>query len=211
MQIFPDNEATFLLPGPAGDLEVLTAQPDTLSDENTIAIICHPHPMHGGTMQNKVVTTLARTFKDLGLRSVRFNFRGVGKSVGEFDQGEGELKDLFAIVDWVKSLFPGVSITLAGFSFGAYIAIKAATQISVKQLVCVAPPVSRFDIKSLPPMTCPWVVVQGDQDEVIDANAVFEWAETVMPKPELIRMVGAGHFFHGQLLELRRRLEEVLR
>jgi uncharacterized protein len=205
--VFPDNEKTFLLPGPAGELEVLTTPQVTL---DRVAIICHPHPMHGGTMSNKVVTTLARTFKELGLATVRFNFRGVGKSTGAYDEGKGELDDLLAVIAWVQAACPSAIIWLAGFSFGAVIAAKAATQVSVAQLVCVAPPVMRFDIKNLPPIQCPWVVVQGDQDEVIDAQAVFDWVASVKPAPVLIRMEGAGHFFHGQLLELRKRLFEHL-
>lgn len=212
MQRFPDKESNFILAGPAGDLEVLTTSPEGSAEQNlSIAIICHPHPVHGGTMSNKVVTTLARTFQDLGLHTVRFNFRGVGKSHGEFDNGKGELDDLFAVIAWVKAIYPKASLWLAGFSFGAYIAAKAATQMDIAQLVCVAPPVTHFDVKTIPAITCPWIIVQGEQDEVISAEAVFHWAMVANPKPILIRMPDAGHFFHGKLLEMRRRLEEVLK
>jgi alpha/beta superfamily hydrolase len=210
MRLFPETETTFLYPGPAGDLEVLASPLVGASHHPAVAIICHPHPLYSGTMHNKVVTTLARTFKDVGLHTVRFNFRGVGKSAGTFDSGEGELQDLFAILEWVKTTHPGTAIWLAGFSFGAYIAAKAATQKSVAQLVCVAPPVINFAMQTLPPVMCPWIVVQGDQDEIVSSDAVFEWAAAADPKPHVIRMEGSGHFFHGKLLELRRKLDEAL-
>lgn len=210
MQSFPKTETTFLLPGPTGELEVLT----TFSEENTtpvrVGIVCHPHPLHGGTMNNKVVTTLSRTLRELGLHTVRFNFRGVGKSAGVFDHGQGELKDLLAIVDWVKQVYPDAIIWLAGFSFGSFVAIKAATQLNVERLIAIAPPVSHFDLQHLPEIPCPWIVVQGEQDEVISAEAVFEWVEQVHQKPILIRMPDAGHFFHGKLLELREALITAL-
>jgi alpha/beta superfamily hydrolase len=211
MQKFPENEATFLLNGPAGDLEVFATSPDGATSQTPIGIVCHPHPLHGGTMTNKVVTTLARTLKELNLRTVRFNFRGVGKSVGAFDNGKGESDDLLAIIQWVKEIYPNAPIWLAGFSFGAYIAAKMATQIPIAKLICVAPPVINFSMQDLPAITCPWIVVQGDQDEIVSAEAVFAWAENRNPKPIIIRMHGAGHFFHGQLLEMRRLLDEVLR
>ncbi len=212
MQPFPSKESTFLFPGPMGDLEVLTVPINEMLEKirNATAIICHPHPLHGGTMSNKVVSTLARVFRDLGLRTVRFNFRGVGKSAGTHDEGRGEVDDVIAIANWIKTQFPHDEIWLAGFSFGAYVATKAATKIKTAQLVTIAPQVSRFQHDDLSEVTCPWVLVQGEQDEIIPPEEVFTWIETLPHKPELIRMPGAGHFFHGQLMELRRRLEEKL-
>lgn len=210
MQSFPTTETTFLLPAPAGELEVIANAPEQLKNPPAVAIICHPHPLHGGTMNNKVVTTLARMFREIGMYTVRFNFRGVGKSTGTFDQGNGELDDLLAVIKWVNTVLPNVPITLAGFSFGSYIAAKGSLQIPTAQLVSVAPPVINFNMHELPPITCPWIVVQGDQDEIVSPAAVFEWIETRNPQPTLIRMEGAGHFFHGRLLELRERLREVL-
>jgi alpha/beta superfamily hydrolase len=213
MQTFPPEESTFLLPGAAGDIEIITMPHDEKRADlkNATAIICHPHPLFGGTMHNKVVTTLARVFRDLGLRSVRFNFRGVGKSSGVHDEGIGEVKDLLTIVAWIKKLFPNDAIWLAGFSFGAYVATKGAMQISPQQLVTIAPQVSRFKQDDLALVTCPWVLVQGEQDEVVSAEEVFAWIETLPHKPEVIRMPTAGHFFHGQLMELRRLLETYLK
>ncbi len=209
MQSFPSTESTLLLPGPAGEIEML-ATPAQASSSNTTAIICHPHPLFGGTMNNKVVTTLARVCRDIGLRSVRFNFRGVGKSSGVHDEGRGEVDDLLAIVQWIQTVLPNDFIWLAGFSFGAYVATKAAMQFSPKQLVTIAPQVSRFKGDDLARVTCPWLLVQGEQDEVVSAEEVFAWIETLPHKPEVIRMPTAGHFFHGQLLELRMVLEERL-
>lgn len=211
MQSFPQTESTFILPGPAGDLEVLTApaKPDVPS-RAAVAVICHPHPLFGGTMHNKVVTTLARAFSDLGLRTVRFNFRGVGKSAGQFANGVGETEDLLAVVNWVKTVCPGDELWLAGFSFGGYVATRAAVQLSPAQLVCVAPQVSRFKEDALPAVQCPWLVVQGEKDEVVSPEEVFAWVDSLDPKPTLVRVPEAGHFFHGLLLELRGLLETAL-
>jgi uncharacterized protein len=198
-----------LIHGPAGQLELQVSAPIG-SIRKAWAIICHPHPLHGGTMQNKVVTTLAKTFQHLGLSTVRFNFRGVGNSEGKFDQGYGELDDLLKVIEWVLSERPDHEIWLAGFSFGAYVVAKAGTQIPVGQIVLVAPPVTHFHMEALATFLSPWILVQGDLDEVVPADAVYAWAEQRAPKPTLIRFPQATHFFHGQLLELRRKLEEAL-
>lgn len=212
MQPFPTTETTFIIPGVVGDIEILAtpANEPNSTNAHATAIICHPHPLHGGTMKNKVVTTLARVFRDLGLRTVRFNFRGVGKSVGTHDEGHGEVDDVLAIADWIKTQFPQDELWLSGFSFGAYVATIAATKIKTSQLVTIAPQVSRFKQADLSQLTCPWVLVQGEQDEVISPSEVFDWIDTLAYKPDLIRMPTAGHFFHGQLLELRKKLEEYL-
>lgn len=198
-----------LLSGPAGKLEVIMEEPIGL-DRNAWGIVCHPHPLHGGNMQNKVVTTLVKTFQYMGLTTIRFNFRGVGKSEGVFGHGKGELEDLLAVIEWVQQSNQGKKIWLAGFSFGAYVTAKAATQISVGQLITVAPPVQDYSMETLSPILCPWIVVQGELDEVVSAKAVFAWAESRYPQPIILRFPEAGHFFHGQLIELRTKLEEVL-
>jgi len=203
------DETALLVKGPAGDLELLTAPP-TEKNRGAWAVVCHPHPLYGGTMHNKVVTTLVKTFQGLGLNTVRFNFRGVGRSEGRFDDGYGELDDLLAVIDWVHQEHANKEIWLGGFSFGAYIAAKAATKIAIGKLVTVAPPVEHFLMQTLPPITCPWVLVQGEQDDVVPPAEVLAWAEKREPKPEIIRFPEAGHFFHGQLGELRARLEEAL-
>lgn len=209
MLFFPNQESTFLFPGSAGNIEVLVAVPEAKQPTASV-IICHPHPLYGGTMHNKVVSTLARAFHNLGLRTVRFNFRGVGKSAGVHDEGRGEAADAIVLAEWLQTFFPNDALWLAGFSFGGFVAASAATQLPVARLVCVAPQVSRFLSPKLPAVTCPWLIVQGGQDEVVSPEEVYEWVETLQPKPQLIRLPSAGHFFHGQLLELRQCLEEAL-
>ncbi len=196
---------TLFIPGPAGDLEVLLspAPENPHPAQEYFAIICHPHPLFGGTMHNKVVTTLAKTFQQLQIQTLRFNFRGVGQSAGTYAEGEGEQQDLLAIIHWLQQAAPTAGLWLAGFSFGAYIAIRAATKSPCAGLVTIAPPVNHFPLAELPDLTCPWIVVQGDQDEVVPAAEVFAWLEKLTTKPLLIRFPEAGHFFHGQLNELK--------
>ncbi|OGT46375.1 MAG: alpha/beta hydrolase [Gammaproteobacteria bacterium RIFCSPHIGHO2_12_FULL_41_20] len=207
LNTFPLTEATLLLPGPAGQLEIL-ATPAKYAQPAATAIICHPHPLFGGTMQNKVVTTLSRAFHNLGLCTVRFNFRGVGKSTGHYAEGVGEIEDLLAVIQWTKQANPDSILWLSGFSFGAYIAASVATRIEVAQLVLIAPAVQHFPMMSLPPLLAPCLVVQGDKDDVVSPGAVYEWANTRHPHPELIRFPQATHFFHGQLTELRNTIEK---
>ena len=201
------SETTFTIQGPAGKLELAT----TSGRQNSpVAIICHPHPLYGGTMQNKVVTTLEKTFRELDFSTVRFNFRGIGKSTGVYDQGVGEVKDLLAVVAWVKELLPQRKIYLAGFSFGGCVAIKAATEILPERLVVVAPGVEHFDVSTLQ-VPCPWILVQGEQDEVVPPALVYAWMEKQRIQPTLIKIVEATHFFHGKLIEMRERLLEAIR
>lgn len=185
---------------------------ETLGTSDITAIICHPHSLMGGTMNNKVVTTLARAFSELGLHTVRFNFRGVGESKGVYDAGIGETHDVLAVWDWVKARRPQDQIWLAGFSFGAFVSFRAASLRTPAQLVSIAPPVHNFnfDFSSISRPSCPWLVVQGDQDEVVDPQLVFDWIKTFDPPPKLITMEGATHFFHGRLVELRHLLVEAL-
>ena len=208
---FPiDRQANFFLAGPAGQLEVLTTYPENPRTPPITAIICHPHPLFEGTLHNKVVTTLARSFHSMGLSTVRFNFRGVGKSEGKYDQGIGETNDLLAILRWLENACPQQAIWLAGFSFGAYIAARGAKAWPVKQLICVAPPLENFPFKTLPPFACPWLVIQGDKDEIVSSQDVFSWINRLENPPTLIRIKNASHFFHGHLIELREQLITVL-
>ncbi len=204
------HETTELIRGPEGQLEILVSEP-TEEKRSAWAIVCHPHPLYGGTMHNKVVSTLAKTYHTMGATTVRFNFRGVGRSEGSFDHGNGELDDLMAVIDWVQQAGMKREIWLAGFSFGAFIAAKAAAQLPVNKLVTVAPAVQHFPMSEIAPIICPWVLVQGERDDVVLPDAVFEWAENRDPKPIIIRFPEAGHFFHGQLSELRERITEALK
>jgi alpha/beta superfamily hydrolase len=188
--------------GPAGSLEALCAEPAGGGDY--YAVVCHPHPLYGGTMENKVVTTLARSFQECGMATVRFNFRGVNSSEGSYAEGRGETDDAVAVADWAASRWPGRRLVAAGFSFGAYIAWRLASLRPASRLVAIAPPVQRFDfsaVKELPPI--PWLVVQGDADDVVDPVSVQRWAEASTPRPSFVMLPGVGHFFHGHLHELR--------
>ena len=135
---FPCTNDTFLIQGAIGELELLTACPPDAAAQPITAVICHPHPLHGGSLQNKVVHTLARGFGELGARSVRFNFRGVGRSSGVYDNGMGETEDLLAVIAWVRARRPRDRLWLAGFSFGAYVALRASVRFDPAQLVLVA-------------------------------------------------------------------------
>lgn len=196
--------------GPAGGLEGVTACPASDRPMHGIGVICHPHPQYGGTMHNKVVDALSRTLNDLGVGTLRFNFRGVGASEGEYGEGAGESDDLRAVLAWAKRQRPGHPLWLAGFSFGAYVALRVVGEFPIAQLITVAPPVNFFDFSQLPTPTVPWILVQGEADEVVPSDAVINWAERQMPAPGLIRMPGVGHFFHGQLNTLRRQLAAEL-
>lgn len=191
------------LSGPAGTLQAIVETPAGTTAVTRFGVICHPHPLHGGTLDNKVVHTLARAFQQLGLATIRFNFRGVGQSAGHYDEGRGEAADVLAIVAHGRSLWPGARPWLAGFSFGAGVAIRSAVQAAAERLVTVAPPVARLEQADFPAPDCPWLLVQGDADEVVDARAVLEWVARLSPAPALRVLAGAGHFFHGRLDDLR--------
>jgi alpha/beta superfamily hydrolase len=196
------------IPGPAGNLEVLieeagAVQAGAVQAGASYAVICHPHPLYGGTMDNKVVTTLARALHEVGIPSLRFNFRGVGLSAGAFDQGNGETDDADAIADYGAARWPGKSLVLAGFSFGGYVALRLALRRAAVRLITVAPAIQRFDVTGSGVPDCPWLVVQGNADDVVDPQAVISWARGLVPPPRLAVLAGVGHFFHGHLHELR--------
>ena len=192
----------FLIQGPVGQLEVMITSPKKIERSMT-GIICHPHPLHGGTINNKVVTTLAKALDELGLKAVRFNFRGVGKSRGRYDNGVGETEDLKSVLRWVKHSWPQDEIWLAGFSFGAYIAAKVANGQKIARLIGIAPPVFYEDFASLTQMTAPWLIIQGDQDEVVPFEQVKAFIKQISFPVEFVVMSDASHFFHGRLIELR--------
>jgi alpha/beta superfamily hydrolase len=206
---WPANGQAVLLDGPAGALEARYGQPD--SPLEGIAVLCHPHPLFGGSMDNKVVTTLEKVFLQRNCGTLRFNFRGVGQSEGVHDEARGEIDDLIAVVAHARALAPQAPLWLAGFSFGSYVAAAlAADDPATVGLVTVAPPVSRWGYTGLGPIGCPWWVVQGDADDVVDPQAVFDYVGRRPEQPRLIRLEGAGHFFHGRLIELRDRLLAAL-
>ncbi len=201
MSKLPVPEKLFL-DGPTGRLEAILEQP---ADSALLggALVCHPHPQYGGTMHNKVVHTLARAFVRVGFASLRFNFRGTELSEGEYDGGIGELDDALAAIDWLRRRYPERPLWISGFSFGAAVAIKAAVSTDVNGLISVAPAVSRFasGIESQP--ECPWLIVQGDQDELVNVDEIVALTNELEPGPELLIVPGAEHFFHGRLGDLR--------
>jgi alpha/beta superfamily hydrolase len=203
---FSPQETRVLLPGAVGQLEAIVRGPDTRP--TIIGIVCHPHPLQGGTFNNKVVTTIARTWFKQGLGVIRFNFRGVGASEGHYAKGVGETDDLLAVIDCVQAAYPDSEIWLGGFSFGSYVVLRAAQQRAVGRLVTVAPPVGNFDFNVIKRIACPWLVIQGDSDEIISAQEVYAWLQQFSPPPHVIRFPQTGHFFHGKLGELQSALEK---
>jgi len=199
-----------LLQGPAGQLEALLETPHTSAAVNRVAVICHPHPLHEGTMLNKVVHTVARAMNDLGIPALRFNFRGVGQSEGRHANGDGEVDDVLAIVAWARARWPDADVWLAGFSFGAVVAARAAAAAQPARLISIAPAVNILGAKLATRPAMPWLIVQGGDDEIVPADAVHAFVEANQPGPELVMLDGVGHFFHGHLVALRKLLVERL-
>jgi alpha/beta superfamily hydrolase len=193
--------------GPVGAIETVLDQPREAAGDR-FAVVCHPHPQFGGTLDNKVVHTLARTLNETGVPTLRFNFRGVGKSAGAYADGIGETDDALAVIDWGRSRWPAAQLWLAGFSFGGYVALRAAQQRDCSRLITVAPPVARFRFAGLAVPRCPWLIIQGDADDVVDFRAVQAWASSLEPAPRVVLLSGVDHFFHGRLHDLK---ETVLR
>jgi alpha/beta superfamily hydrolase len=187
-------------------LEALLERPAS-RESNAMALLCHPHPLHHGTMQNKIVHALARAFLALRMIAVRFNFRGVGDSEGSYGAGEGEREDAVAMGQWMRQRWPELTLYLGGFSFGAAVAAGAALRLAPAGLVTVALPVERLSGNVGQPR-CPWLIIQGDQDEVVTVDTVITWLNSAQPGPELRMLVGADHFFHGRLAELRESVVE---
>ncbi|HEX4880893.1 MAG TPA: hypothetical protein VFV18_00915 [Porticoccaceae bacterium] len=202
-----------VVPGPAGAIEVRWQAPEREAPEDApasppalVAIIAHPHPLYGGAMDNKVVTTLARLYRRLGAVAVRFNFRGVGGSAGVHDEGRGEVDDLLAVARWTKQQWPDAALLLAGYSFGSAIAAAASEQLEARHLALIAPPVERYPYAPRGDFACPTTVVLGSADELVDADAVAAWAATRAAVGRVILLPAASHFFHGELVALEREL-----
>ncbi len=205
---WPETSTRLAINGPAGPIEAMVGGWE--GTPALVAVVCHPHPLHGGTMDNKVVTMLERTFRDAGAATIRFNFRGVGASAGVFDNGEGEGDDLAAVVAQARAWAPEATLWLAGFSFGSYVSTRMAGHLRAELLVSVAPPVGRFAFRQLHRPPCPWIVAQGEADEVVDPALVFQHFARVQPPVEMLRFEATSHFFHGKLVELRERLGALL-
>lgn len=206
----PMPAGPLVVDGPMGAIEALVEAPTTdapQAEPRAIAIMCHPLSTEGGTMHNKVVTTAVRALHECGAMTVRFNFRGVGDSAGTFDDGIGETDDLLAVIERVRAAYPDTPLWLGGFSFGSYVALQVAAASPPALLLSIAPPVGRrWNMEAIPVPDVPWIVVQGEEDEVVDAPEVHAWIEALPPRtwpPHVVRMDGAGHFFHGRLIDLR--------
>lgn len=198
-------EKNVFIPGPVGQLEALSSFSETLSDKSQAAIICHPHPLHGGTMHNKVVHILAKSFELLNIPTLRFNYRGVGQSDGTYAQAVGETQDCLAVYDWLANhLEPNAKIYLAGFSFGSYIALQTSLLRPSSGLISIAPPVKSFNFENASQIRVPWLIVQGEEDDVVQPQDVYDFIEDLNISYELIKMPETGHFFHGKLIELRK-------
>jgi len=182
----------FVVAGKAGTLEGVAHLPDEAP--RAIAVVAHPLPTMGGTMENKVVTTLAKTFVELGFAALRFNFRGTGNSAGEFDEGNGEVEDVRAVVHHARREYGELPLVLAGFSFGGYVQARAAQHLHPKRLVLIAPAVGRFAMPHVPQDT---LLIHGEQDEVIPLGEALLWARAQhLP---IVVVPGTEHFFHGRL------------
>jgi alpha/beta superfamily hydrolase len=205
----PPAAERLMLQGAAGVLEAQLDFPADPGSPAACAVVCHPHPLFGGTLTNKVVHTLARAFTDVGMPSLRFNFRGVGASAGTYDEGRGEVQDVLAAVNYCRERWPQVRVWLAGFSFGAAVAVRASSEARPVGLVAVAPAVDRLDIATVVPARA-WLVLLGDADEVVPPQRMLEWAQGLRPAPVTQVLAGAGHFFHGRLPELRERVTAFL-
>jgi uncharacterized protein len=199
------RETPLFIDGPSGQLEALWL--DT-PDARGVALICHPNPVQGGTMLNKVVSTLQRTARDAGLATLRFNYRGVGASAGNHDMASGEVDDAEAVARWLRAQYPQLPLTLLGFSFGGFVAAALGGRLEAQgdelsQLFMVAPAVHRLTEENLPASHCPLVLIQPEDDEVIDPQAVYAWSEGLGRAHELLKVAECGHFFHGKLTDLK--------
>jgi alpha/beta superfamily hydrolase len=198
--MIPSSERVFVQ-GAAGRIEtVIDFPPPQPGEEHArgIALVAHPHPLYGGTLDNKVAQTLARTFVELGYIALRPNFRGVGASEGVHDQGVGETEDMLAVAGYAVSRFGEAPMVLAGFSFGAFVQTRVAKRLVTSRVVLVGPAVAREGVETVPEDS---IVIHGEQDETVALADVFDWA-----RPQslpLIVIPGADHFFHRRLHQIR--------
>jgi len=195
--VHPSTLQTTTVEGPVGAIDIAINDPG--SSRRGLALIAHPHPLQGGTRDNKVVSTLAKAFFTLGYVVVRPNFRGVGATEGTHDKGVGETEDLLAVVEHMRRRHGDLPVLLAGFSFGSFVQTRVAKRLAIERMALIAPAVNRFDAEPVPEDT---LVVHGDQDDVVPLEAVLNWA-----RPQGLPIVvvpGGEHFFHGRLAQLQR-------
>lgn len=197
----PGQNREVSIAGPAGPIEALWSAPRTPAARPGFALVCHPHPLFGGAMSNKVVYTLAACAQKAGWHALRFNFRGVGASAGTHDRGRGETEDAIWLADWMRQQLPEARCVLMGFSFGAWVAVRAAARVQPVAVVSIAPPLSEHFYGEPPPARpdCPWLVIHGRDDEVVAYDDTKAVLDTYTPAPTLRTLDGTGHFFHGRL------------
>ena len=199
------RETPLFIDGPCGQLEALQLE---VAEPRGVVLICHPNPVQGGTMLNKVVSTLQRTARDAGYNTLRFNYRGVGQSAGSHDMGAGEVADAEAVAPWVRTSYHELPLVLMGFSFGGFVAASLAGRLesqgaTLQQLFMIAPAVMRLNDDFPLPQVCPLTVIQPDSDEVVDPQLVYEWSDSLSRPHELLKVAECGHFFHGKLTDLK--------
>ncbi len=206
------RENPVMIDGPVGALEALHLR---VADARGIALVCHPNPSQGGTMLNKVVSTLQRTARDSGLATLRFNYRGTGKSAGEHDMHSGEVDDAQAALEWLQEQHPDLPVYLFGFSFGGFVAGSLSGRleqagVAVAQVFLVAPAAMRFDQQHAIAQHTTLTVIQPEEDEVIDPELVYRWSNSLSTPHSLLKVAECGHFFHGRLPELKQLVAERL-
>ena len=203
------NSHKFYLTGHAGKMECLLDEPE--GQPRGIALVAHPHPLYGGTMDNKVAQTLARTFVGLGYATARFNFRGVGESEGTYDDGRGEVDDMEVMLEHMLKEYPGLPFTLSGFSFGTFVQAQLQQRLEAQgrpaeRLVLVGTAAGKWPMPPVPPDT---ILIHGELDDTITLTQVFDWARpldipvTVIP--------GADHFFHRKLVHIKNLVTQMWR
>ena len=199
------RETPVFIDGPVGQLETLYLD---LEGAKGVALICHPNPVQGGTMLNKVISTLQRTARDAGYVTLRFNYRGVGESAGASDMGQGEVDDAEAAASWLREKHPDLPMTLFGFSFGGFVAATLGGRLEAKgetlaHLFMVAPAVMRIADPSALAQNGPLTLIQPETDEVVDPQLVYAWSDALSRPHELLKVAECGHFFHGKLTDLK--------
>ena len=195
--------------GPSGRIEAILKEP--AGEVTRAAIVCHPHPLFGGTMHNKVVFRIAKAFEQSGFAALRFNFRGTGRSEGQHDEGRGEQDDLRAAISFIEQKYPGAELWIAGFSFGSAVMLRVACEHErVLALVAAGVPVSKYDFEHIVPCAKPKLFVQGELDEFGPATDIERLFAKLMEPKRLKIIRGADHFFEGQLEELSQAVKDFI-
>ena len=196
--------------GPSGRIEAILKEP--AGEVTRAAIVCHPHPLFGGTMHNKVVFRIAKAFEQSGFAALRFNFRGTGRSEGQHDEGRGEQDDLRAAISFIEQKYPGAKLWIAGFSFGSAVMLRVACEHErVRALVAADVPVSKYDFEHIVPCAKPKLFVQGELDEFGPATDIERFFAKLMEPKRLKIIRGADHFFEGRLEELSEAVKDFIK